>query len=140
MPAHYDHPWIMKNLHTRTKPETQFDNYRYFMKLWCVTTLKRHRLYQSLIDHRKICGNCYAKIPAKLKSIYAFVVPHNLVHRDSVQYQENCTACGKEVINIKPFRRMSRLHRRISARRPNIAKSRMGSSCGRHMGRRIKAR
>jgi len=103
MPAHYDHPWTMKeDPHARTKPKTQFDNYRYLMKLRCVTTLKKHRLYQSLSDHHKICGSCYANTPAKLKAIYAFVVPHNLVHRDSVQYQENCTSCGKEVINVKP--------------------------------------
>jgi len=102
MPAHYDHPWMKEDLYTRTMPKIQFDNYRYLMKLRCVTTLKRHRLYQSLGDHHKICGSCYANTPTKLKHTYAFVVPHNLVHRDSVRYQGNCTACGKEVINVKP--------------------------------------
>jgi len=132
------HPWTMtKDLHTGTKPKTQLDNYRFLMKLRCVTTLKRHRLYQSLSDHHKICGSCYANTPVNLKPIYAFIVPHNLVHRDSVHYQENCTACGKEVIS-QACERMSRLHRRISARRSSITKSRMESPCDRHIGRRMK--
>jgi len=101
MSAHCNHPWTMKkDFYTGTKPKTQFDNYRFLMKLRCVTM--KHRLYQSLSDHHKICGSCYANTPANLKPIYAFVMPHNQVHRHSVHYQENCTACGKEVINVKP--------------------------------------
>jgi len=132
MPAHYNHPWTMKeDLHTRTKPKTQFDNYRFLMKLQCVTTLKRHRLYQSLSDHHNICGSCYTTTPANLKPIYAFVVLHSLIHRDSMHYQENCTTWWQRNNKRKPADECRGCIEEFRCR-PSITKSKMGHAWSPH--------
>lgn len=72
----------------------------YLTKLRCVTLFEGHPVYQYLHDHCKICDRCYANTPADQQRKYAAVLPHHLVHKNSVYNQMKCTTCSKAIINV----------------------------------------
>lgn len=72
------------------------------MELRCVTTKEKYRIYQNFENCSKICGGCHAKLPVSLEPKYGFIVPHHLVHKDSVQYEMTCVTCNTTMVNVKP--------------------------------------
>jgi len=76
----------------------KFDNYQFLTSIEVYHAKDIDFIKVSAIT--KFATVVHANTSDNLK--YAFVMPHNVIHRNSVHNQENCTARGKEVINVKP--------------------------------------
>ena len=96
------YPHWTENQSTSSPPGTRQNTYRHLMELRCVTTLERCRVYQNYGDYHKICGTCHAKLPFGQEPAYGCIVPHNLVHKNSIESGTNCTFCERQLVNVRP--------------------------------------
>lgn len=83
------------------KPSDHPETYSYLFELRCIVS-SEGEIYQRISDCYKICGSCFSKVPEDYRQEYAIVLPHNLIHRASVENQTRCTHCYKIIIKIRP--------------------------------------
>ena len=83
-------------------PRAHQNNYWQLLELRCVIVPEKCRVYQNNDDGHKICGTCHTKLPLDQEPAYACINPHNLVHKNSVEYGTNCGSCEKQLVNIRP--------------------------------------
>ena len=83
------------------RPKDYPETYKCLLELRCVMTIGE-RLYQRTVDKYKICDACFLAIPAENQVEFSIVVPHSLVHKDSVHDQTKCSFCYKPVVKVRP--------------------------------------
>lgn len=106
MPIYHQLQWtpeITEEIRQRpidgVRPQDHPETYAKLTELRCVKQA-RGSIYQNTENFRKICQECYDKIPAREQ--YMTLPPHNIVHKDSVDNQTSCTKCDIITALVKP--------------------------------------